>query len=339
MSERDPGDRRVRLGAGREFDLIRRFIDEDGTLPDEVRVGPGDDAAVLEGGWVVSTDLAVEDVHFRRAWLTDEEIGYRAGAAALSDMAAMAANPVALLVSVAAPRGGSVDLDALQAGVRSVAASVGAAVIGGDMSRSPGPLMLDIVALGRTGWPVGRDGAEPGDHVWVTGSLGAAAAAVRAWEAGERPTPELRAAFAAPKPRVEEARCLVEHELVDALIDLSDGLAGDVGHVAAASGVRITIEVDRVPVSPDAVAALGREGALDAALHGGEDYELCFVTDPGIVDPAYFESQHGIAVTRVGSVTEGRGVWFQASDGSVSEVMAGGYDHWESVTGGEEREP
>ena len=287
----------------------------------------------------MSTDLAVEDVHFRRTWLTDEEIGYRAGAAALSDMAAMAASPVALLVSVAAPRGGSVDLEALQAGVRSVAASVGASVIGGDVSRSPGPLMLDIVALGRTGWPVGRDGAEPGDDVWVTGALGASAAAVRAWEAGERPTPELRAAFASPTPRVEEARCLVEHELVDALIDLSDGLAGDVGHVAAASGVRITLELERVPVSPAAVAALGPDGALDAALHGGEDYELCFVTDPGIVDPAYFESEHGIAVTRVGTVTEGHGVWLQAADGSVSEVVTGGYDHWESVERGKEDAP
>jgi len=149
-----------------------------------------------------------------------------------------------------------------------------------------GRVRIDIVALGRGAWPVQRDGAEPGDHVWVTGRLGASAAAVRAWEEGDEPSPGLRAAFASPRPRVEAARCLVEHEVVDALIDLSDGLAGDLGHIAAASGVRITLEAERIPVAEAAVEAVGRDAAFELALHGGEDYELCFVTDPGVVDPA-----------------------------------------------------
>jgi thiamine-monophosphate kinase len=322
-----PPRRRITLGPGAEFDLIRRFVADDAPLPPEVRVGPGDDAAVLEGGWVVTTDLSVEDVHFRRSWLSDVEIGYRAAAAALSDLAAMAATPVGVLVSIAAPRRGGMDLVAVQAGVREIASEVGAAVIGGDVSASPGPLAVDIVALGRTAWPVLRDGAEPGDHVWVTGRLGAAAAAVRVWEAGGEPSAELRRAFARPRPRVREARCLVDHEVVDALIDLSDGLAGDAGHIAAASGVRITLEVARVPVAEAAVAALGEEGALDAALHGGEDYELCFVTDPGVVDPGYFRERHGLEVTRVGRVEEGEGVWLERPDGSVERLTRGGYDH------------
>ena len=129
----------VRLGSGAEFDLIGRMVRETGDLPPEVRVGPGDDAAVLEGGYVVSTDLSVEDVHFRRAWISDHDIGYRAGAAALSDLAAMAASPVALLVSMAAPTEGAVDVEALQAGLAEVAASVGAVIVGGDLARSPGP--------------------------------------------------------------------------------------------------------------------------------------------------------------------------------------------------------
>ena len=116
----DQGKERVRLGPGAEFDLIRRFLESEGELPPQVRVGPGDDAAVIEGGWVISTDLSVEDVHFRRAWLSDEEIGYRAGAAAISDLAAMAATPVALLVSLAVPRGGAVDPEAVHSGVRSI---------------------------------------------------------------------------------------------------------------------------------------------------------------------------------------------------------------------------
>lgn len=325
--------RRVALGPGAEFDLIRRLIDDGAPLPPEVRVGPGDDAAVLEGGWVITTDLSVEDVHFRRAWLSDGEIGYRAGAAALSDLAAMAATPVAVLVSIAAPRGGRVDLEAVQAGVREVAGEVGASVIGGDVSRSPGPLVVDVVALGCTAWPVLRDGAEPGDHVWVTGSLGAAAAAVRAWEAGQEPGPALRAAFARPRPRVREARCLVEQEVVDALIDLSDGLAGDAGHVAAASGVRIVLEAGRIPVAEAARAALGETEALDAALHGGEDYELCFVTDPDAVDVAYFRERHGFDVTRVGRVEEGAGVWLEQPDGGVERLTRGGFDHLAGSTG------
>lgn len=319
--------RRIALGPGAEFDLIRRFSASDVELPAEVRVGPGDDATVLEGGWIVSTDLSIEDVHFRRAWLSDEEVGYRAAAGALSDLAAMAASPVAVLVSMAAALEG-VDLDAVQAGLREAAASVGAVVVGGDLSRSPGPLVLDVVVLGRTAWPVLRDGAEPGDDVWVTGTLGASAAAVRAWKAGGEPSPALRSAFAHPVPRIREARCLVEHELVDAMIDVSDGLAGDAGHVAAASGVRITLEADRIPLAEAAVEALGRDGALDAALHGGEDYELCFVTDPGIVDVEYFRRRQGVTVTCVGRVSEGEGVWLQEGGGEPRRLTRGGFDHW-----------
>lgn len=323
--------RRIRLGKGAEFDLIRRFSGGDVDLPKEVFVGPGDDAAVLQGGWVVSTDISVEDVHFRRSWLSDEEIGYRCAAAALSDLAAMAATPVGVLVSMAAPADG-VDLDAVQKGVREAAGAVGASVIGGDLSRSPGPLVLDVVVLGCTAWPVLRDGAEPDDEVWVTGSLGASAAAARVWDGGTEPPEPLRAAYAHPHPRVEEARWLVDREWTDALIDISDGLAGDAGHIAAASGVRITLDEERIPVEPAAVEALGPEAALDAALHGGEDFELCFVTDPGVVDPAAFERRFGRPVTRVGTVSEGEGVWLRESDGETRPLERGGFDHWGATT-------
>lgn len=323
-----PPGKRVRLGRGGEFDLIRRFVANDEALPDEVRVGPGDDAAVLDDGWIVTTDLSIEDVHFRREWITDEEIGYRAGAVALSDLAAMAAVPVAVLVSLAASREGGADLEAVSRGLHRAARSVGAAVVGGDLSRSPGPLVVDVVALGRTDWPVLRDGAEAGDDVWVTGALGASSAAVTLWEAGREPPEALRSAFAAPRPRIEAASCLVEHEVVDALIDLSDGLAGDAGHLAAAAGVRIVLEEERIPVAPAAVEALGLGPARELALHGGEDYELCFVTDPGVVDAAYFERRYGLVLTRVGSVVEGSGVWLRSATGDEVELERGGFDHW-----------
>lgn len=335
--------KRVRLGKGREFDLIRAFIGDD-EAPD-IPVGPGDDAAVLQDGWVVTTDLSVEDVHFRRSWLTDEEIGWRAGAVALSDLAAMAATPVAVLVSMAVPRaqdGDGLDVQAVQEGIRAAAASVGATVVGGDLTRSPGPLVIDVVALGRTTWPVQRDGAESEDDVWVTGVLGASAAAVAVWESGSVPAPELRAAFAHPEPRVAAACCLVEHEVVDALIDLSDGLAGDAGHLAAASGVAIVLDEEAIPVADAAVRAFGVDRGRDLALHGGEDYELCFVTDPGVVDVAYFDRKYGLRLTKVGTVqalAEGQepSVRIRRLDGTVEELDRGGFDHWEQGASGSRR--
>ena len=151
------------------------------------------------------------------------------------------------------------------------------------------------------------DGAEPGAHVWVTGSLGASAAAVATWNAGEEPSEALRSAFVRPIARVQEARCLVEQEVVDAMIDVSDGLVGDVGHIAAASGMKVTLELSKIPVADAAIGRLGKNDALQAALTGGEDYELCFVTDPDIVDRAHFLDVYGVTVTRVGSVSEGEG--------------------------------
>lgn len=314
------------LGPGGEFDLIRRFLAEEGALPGGVRVGPGDDAAVLDGGMVISTDLSVEDVHFRRSWITDEEIGFRAAVAALSDLAAMAADPVGVLVSMAAPRGGAVDLEAVQRGVREAATGAGACVLGGDLSRSPGPLIVDVTVLGCTDWPVLRTGARPGDELWVTGTLGGAAAAVQAWEAGEAPAGKLRDRFARPTPRIAEARRLAEREIPHALIDISDGLAGDVGHLSAASGVRMVLEAALIPVC-DAVPG-GSEQALALALHGGEDYELCFAASPDGLDAADFEALLGVRATRVGRVEEGTGVWIEG-EGGIESLERGGYDHLE----------
>ncbi|MCG6957884.1 MAG: thiamine-phosphate kinase, partial [Gemmatimonadetes bacterium] len=208
------------LGRGAEFDLIRRLLAGEGELPSDVVVGPGDDAAVLTGGWVLSTDLSVEDVHFRRSWISDFEIGYRAGAAALSDLAAMAARPVGVLVSLAIPPEGGADAEAVHAGIRKAATDAGAVVLGGDVSRSPGPLIVDVVVVGRTSDAASRAGAEVGDDVWVTGALGASAAAVRLWTSGAEPGEALRQAFSHPVPRVLEAIQLVERGVVHALIDL-----------------------------------------------------------------------------------------------------------------------
>lgn len=321
------------MGAGGEFDAIRRFLPPGQSLPAAVTMGAGDDASVLEGGWVVSTDLTVEDVHFRRTWVSDEEIGGRAVLAALSDLAAMAARPLAVLCSVAVPGGDRVDVDAVMAGVRKAAESCGASLIGGDLSRSPGPLVLDVVVIGRTASPCYRTGSQAGDQIWVTGALGGSAAAVRIWEGGQEPPQVLREAYARPTPRIVEALGLAGDGLLRAMIDLSDGLAGDVGHLAAAGDVKAVIEVERIPVSDAARKLLGQDVALDVALHGGEDYELCFTAAVGAVEPAAWTSTTGVRLTCVGRMEEGRGVCLQMPDGEVRGVDRRGFDHFASRDG------
>lgn len=325
------------LGPGREFDLVRLFLGEGGVEGGEIHVGPGDDAAVLEGGGsiVVSTDLTVEDVHFRREWIEPEEIGYRSVIVALSDLAAMAARPVGVLVSAALPAEDSERLArGLSAGVRDACTAHGAPLMGGDLARSPGPLVLDVVAVGRThGSPPRRSGVRPGDELWVTGTLGASGLAVREWEGGGSPGRAARAAFARPVPRLSEARWLAETcgPALHALIDLSDGLAGDARHLAAASGVELVLEEGRIPVHAAVSEALGAgEEALRLALSAGEDYELLAAVAPGSLEEVEdeFEDRFGVSLRRVGLAGEGSGVRLEDGGGRRTPLRPGGFDHF-----------
>lgn len=317
------------LGPGGEFDLIRSFQGAGPPPGAEVLVGSGDDCAVLESGWVVSTDAFVEEVHFRRDWIGFDEAGYRAVTAALSDVAAMAARPAGVLVALSLPDSGAPGLaEGLRTGIRRACERAGCPLIGGDLTRSPGPVVVNVVALGRADRPVLRSGARPGDEVWVTGALGAAAAAVRRWEAGREPEHALRRAFAAPVARLEEARWLAGRIRLTALIDISDGLAADAGHIAAASGAAVVLDPSLVPVAP-AVAA-SRRRALPLALGGGEDYELCFAARPGSTDPVVtdFRGMFGTSLTRVGIVAEGAGVRLEGDAAGDPEAGCMGFDHF-----------
>lgn len=336
MAQR-PGDTgtttHIHMGPGGEFDRIRRFLaDARSTDPAAVSVGPGDDCAVLRWAPVAaSVDLSIEDVHFRRHWFpTPDLIGVRAATVALSDLAASAAVPLGVLASLAmtADDAGAIG-DAIMEGVREAVETVGGALLGGDLTRSPGPLILDIVALGRAERPVLRRGARPGDALWVTGWLGGAASAVHDWLEARTPAPEAVAAFCRPPSRIAEAQWLAEHDLPRAMIDLSDGLAGDAGHLAAASGVRIIVDASALPLHP-AAEARGPDGALAMALGGGEDYELCFASPASAVDllGQAFEDTFGVPLTRVGEVVEGNGVVMRDRDGRLRGMPAAGYDHF-----------
>lgn len=325
----------IRLGPGGEFALIRRMVGEQ-ELPPGVVVGPGDDAAVLDGGWVVSTDMVVEGIHFRREWLTPEEIGYRGAAAGLSDLAAMAARPVGLLLSMALPPDEATTLGpALQEGARRAAGASGAVILGGDLSRSPGLLVMDVVAVGQTDTPVLRQGGRPGDELWVTGVLGGAAGAVEVWKAGRSPSAALREAFAHPTPRVQEALWLQERGVLRAALDLSDGLAGDAGHLAAAGGLRVRLEPGALPLHPGLLSGdFSRQDAVRLGLHGGEDYELAFLAPPGAVAPLLpaFRDCFGLELTRVGRAEEGEGVSLDSGESLSTPGRDPGFSHFEDVS-------
>ncbi len=333
--------KRVRLGPGGEFDLIRAVLGaERAGGGASVRLGPGDDCALLEieGQVAVSTDLSIEGIHFRREWLSAEEIGFRAAVAALSDLAAMAAEPVALFLSLALAPDSPRELAAsIGAGLRRACQTYGGVLAGGDVSRSPGALILDVAAVGEVKRPMGRAGSQAGDEVWVTGWLGGAAAAVRALKAGRKPAADVMEAFARPAARVAEARWLAERATIRALIDLSDGLAGDAGHLAAAGGVSIVLEVGRIPFHPgisDKPGAGEERWAL--ALSGGEDYELCLVAPAGELEglAVEFKNRFRIPLTLVGRVVDGEGVMIQRGDEGPAPLDRGGFSHFD-IEGGE----
>jgi len=326
----------IPLGRGPEFDLIRQFLRaqsaERESLPEAVRVGPGDDCAVVRGeGVALSVDMSIEGVHFLREWLEPEEIGYRATASALSDLAAVAATPIGILVALATTRFDAQDVaPRVMDGARAAAAGAKAMLLGGDVTRTPGPMVVDVVVVGNAMRPALRRGARPGDSLWVTGELGAAASAVHAWKSGRQPEPAARLAFALPTPRTAEAAWLAGRGTVDALIDISDGLGGDVGHIAAASGVKIILDASSIPIHP--TVSLGTndpEDALRLALNGGEDYELCFAAPPGAVERIgdLFMNTFGLQLTCVGTVHEGSGVLLRDYNGRLGELRHAGFDH------------
>lgn len=318
------------MAAGGEFDRIRAILGDPAELAGPegdpaLSVGPGDDAAVL-GQIVVSTDLTVEDVHFRREWIGLEALGHRAVTVALSDVGAMGARPVAVLWSLMLPDPGIDAARALGAGVRRAASAAGAVLAGGDLSRSPGPLAMDVVAIGRTEDPVLRSTAQPGDDLWVTGALGGAAGAVALWQAGEAPGELLKEPFERPRPPLTLLGELRKEGRVTAGIDISDGLLADAGHLAAASRVGIRIQEGAVPVHPG-LSTLGPERRLRLALTGGEDYQLLFTAPPG-VRSALRGRAAGPVLTRIGEVVEGAGVVRVAPDGHERAVGVAGYDHF-----------
>jgi thiamine-monophosphate kinase len=315
-----------------EFGLIDRFRALLGEPP-EGEVWIGDDAAVLRapGGTLLFTaDLLVEGVHFDLGWTSPEDLGWKAIAVNASDIAAMGGTPRRALVSLGVRPGLDVAfLEALYAGMRACCDRYGLAVAGGDTSRAV-ELVISVALIGN---PAGRRvverrGAAPGDVVCVTGTLGAAAAGLALLRAGLPARADLAAAHLRPTPRVREAEVL-RRQLPSAMVDVSDGFAADLGHLCAASGVGARIEAARLPLAALDGLALPLD-ALDLALGGGEDYELCFTITPDRAARAAeeVEAATGTPVHLVGEVTGAEAGLVLVAGGAAAPLPAGGWDHF-----------
>jgi thiamine-monophosphate kinase len=321
----------------RESELIRALEGVFKSSSPRIVRGMGDDAAVVRAGGyaVTSADMMVDGIHFRVGQLTMDEIGHRAMAAALSDLAAMGAQPGEAYLALGLPSGiePAAVLD-LATGANELAARVGVVIVGGDVTRS-GALTVSVTAVGWAADPgalVGRDGARPGDLVCVTGKLGEAGAGLalideRAQLADRDAGRSLRERYARPIPRLEEGRSLAELG-ARAMIDLSDGVATDANHLARRSGVRLELQLASLPV-PDSVREVASQlgmnpGALAATA--GEDYELCACVPPGAraaAESGAADWTSGVGLTWIGEALEGpSGLAFGDAPGVLS-----GYEH------------
>jgi thiamine-monophosphate kinase len=324
-----------------EFELIERLRSiAPGDAPGVVR-GIGDDAAVLRlAGLVLATcDAQVEGVHWTRDLCSPADVGWRALAVNLSDIAAMGGVPRYALVSLLIPPSvGSAALEDLYAGMAQLARLHGVAIVGGNVSATRGPLAVDLTLLGDAEHPVLRSAARPGEGIWITGSTGKGAAGrfLLAHTAAAVPARDaLIAAYCRPAPRVAAGRALgalAGSGFVTAMIDTSDGTARDVLHLADASRVGVRLDSARLPMLPGLAEAAGAAGvAVEAwTLGGGEDYELLFTA------PARFEARldefraaAGVPVTKIGDVLEERdGRWVVTREGERRPLVPAGWDHF-----------
>jgi len=328
-----------------EFELIALLTQHLETREDVV-LGAGDDAALLaceQGLHIVATcDAQVEDVHFTRDVMSPEEIGAKALAVNLSDIAAMGATPRWALVSLLVPpHAATHDLLRLYDGLREMANEHSVAIVGGNISSTSGPLAIDITLLGTVPaeMEVRRSGAHAGDVLCVTGTLGAAEAGVLALitRPGAFVVPadvleRARLAMAQPVPHVREGQLLAQSGLVTAMLDVSDGLSSDLKHICEASHVGAIITESALPIDPVArdIAAVSGRDAVDFALHGGADYQLLFTVSSGDEQTVrnLLATAQGSPISVIGTITDAAGqMYVRSADGTLRPLATGGWDH------------
>jgi len=317
-----------------EFRLIDRIRERTAQPRGDVHLGIGDDAAVLSvptgQQLAVAIDTLVEGVHFPPA-TAPQDIGWKALAVNLSDLAAMGAEPAWALLALTLPHADPVRVDGLAEGFAELAREQGVALVGGDTTRGPFSLSVVVHGFVPPGQALTRAAAGVGDAVFVTGTLGDAAGGLRlaqgerAFDPADAAHAALRARLDRPTPRVRAGLAL--RGLANACIDVSDGLLADLAHICAASGVGAELDVEALPLSPMLRAVFGDDTAREFALTGGDDYELCF-TVPTTAIGAMHEALAvvGEHASRIGAIVEGRGV--SAIGGEPLATRPGGWDHF-----------
>lgn len=295
-------------------------------------VGPGQDCALIRGNrqrLLFTVDAVVQGVHFEAGWMSPRQLGRKSFLVNASDIAAMGGQPRFCVVSLGLPQTYLArDVSALQQGIVAAAGECGASVVGGNLTRAAA-LFVSVALLGdaprRT---VTRRGARPGDRIYVTGTFGDAALGLSLLRGGA-PAKSSAAAvrrFREPQPRLRAGRLLVEAGIVSAMIDVSDGLIQDLGHICDESRVGAAIDAAAVPVSP-AYRTSGVDRSL--ALYGGEDYELlCTVPERRMKRLQHVQSRLGCPITCVGRITRGRGVRVTGAPAPGTAVPRAGYDHF-----------
>lgn len=341
----DATERSTEIGRMGEFRLIDRLTAFLPTPGPEVVVGIGDDTAAMRttpGNLLLATcDGQVEGVHFLRDGTPPRALGHRALAVNLSDVAAMGGRPRWALVALTLPPDLALEwLEAVYEGMGELARVYDVAIVGGNVARSPGPIVVDVTLLGDVdpARRLTRNGARPGDAIVVTGSPGASAAGLRLLL-----DPRLRQMLPAadadylielhrwPRPRIEVGRMLAELEGVTAAIDVSDGLAADLGHITAASGVGAVLDEAALPVSPllRRMAAVGAADPTELVLHGGEAYELLVTCAAGQCDAMLARIRAtGVAATEIGRITPERELRLRRADGTSDRIERRGHDHF-----------
>ena len=312
-----------------EFDLIER-IRRRVAIRDDVLLGIGDDAALLQppAGMqlVVAMDTLNSGVHFPPD-TAPADIGWKALAVNLSDLAAMGALPAWCTLSLSLPDADGEFVDGFLDGFLALASQHDLALVGGDTTRGPLSICVAVHGFIEPGQALRRDGARAGDDLWVSGTLGDAAAALSYWQSGGAIDPTLRMRLDRPTPRVSLGHVL--RGIATSCIDVSDGLLADLGHVCKASSVGALVDVDALPASPTLRSGFDAEARRLLQATGGDDYELCF-TAPATSREAVIEAASTHApVARIGRIVAGRGVSAVDAQGVAWQPSVAGFRHFE----------
>ncbi len=336
------------IGAGEDIrpkdevaalDLLREIVGE--SKHAHIVKGIGDDCAVLsfsdDFDILLTVDTVARDVHFSMDWQTSQGIGWRALASSVSDIAAMGGEPIAGVIAIAIEDGWDENLCEIYRGITDLSTKLRMDIVGGDISELPTGFSISLTIFGRVkkGKAIFRDGARPGDDVWVTGTLGGSEAVrVMVGQIGHNQLMEKAISdYEKIVPRVKEARFLRDMCCPTSMIDISDGLSTDISHICRSSGVGVVIEESLVPVDDKAIYVHEKYGTdpVELALNGGEDFELCFTTPGGAGEEfaGKFRDRFQLQITKVGQITRSDLI-IRDRNGKIRELKAEGFDHLRS---------